>query len=168
MPLELNHRSYCNLVARFCDLAEGNSGASSARLIAVRDALVELYQASLHMPDIVGERFRDVPERLPFDEYRRVKERIGTVVESDYFLICFHPFRTPAEEPVCASLSDGLADIWRDLKRGLLALEEDEEKWAAAVFWDWKFSFETHWGDHAVDCIWAIHKLLRDSAEDAI
>lgn len=158
MLLETKHRTYREFAALFCEVLED----PTSTLLTIQSELITLYQASLNMPEILGDTVRDVPERISLDDYRRVKERIGAITQSDYFWICWKPFQSPPEKPICASLSDGLADIWRDLKPGLLALEEDEDKWSAAVFWDWKFSFDTHWGDHAVDSIWAIHKLLRD------
>jgi len=162
MSLEAKQRSYRDLAGRFCAVVEATSETPLAGLIAIRDVLIELYQASLNTAEICGDTFLDLPERISFEEYAEIKKRIEKKFELDLFSICYHPFKSPPEAPIWASVSDGLADIWRDLKPGLSALEEDEASWAAAVFWGWKSSFDTHWGDHAVDCVWAIHKLLRD------
>ena len=53
-------------------------------------------------------------------------------------------------EPVAGSLSDDLADIYRDLRRGLAAAERDIEE----AVWDWRFSYETHWGNRECPLEW--------------
>lgn len=68
------------------------------------------------------------------------------------------PHRTslpPADFTVNLSLADALADIWRHLKQGLTALHEGVP--AEDVAWAWQFSFQTHWGAHAVEALRAIH-----------
>lgn len=61
----------------------------------------------------------------------------------------------PADFLVNLSLADALADIWRDLRQGLDALSEGVPAESAA--WQWRFSFQTHWGAHAVEALRAIH-----------
>jgi len=61
------------------------------------------------------------------------------------------------------SLLDDLSDIWWDLKPGLYALDNGSEEQAADVFWDWKESFRTHWGRHAIDALRALHAHLEYS-----
>jgi hypothetical protein len=61
----------------------------------------------------------------------------------------------PTDFVVNLSLADALADIWRDLRQGLIALREGVP--ADNVAWEWRFSFQTHWGAHAVEALRAIH-----------
>lgn len=60
------------------------------------------------------------------------------------------------EAHVAGSLSDDLADVHRDLRRGLA--EFDAGRIDDAV-WEWRFSFEVHWGLHAVDAMRVLHRL---------
>jgi hypothetical protein len=41
----------------------------------------------------------------------------------NHYSTCFDPLIVPAEEPVVGSIPDDLADIWRDVKRGLALYE---------------------------------------------
>jgi uncharacterized protein DUF5063 len=65
-----------------------------------------------------------------------------------------------AAEPPYLPLADDLADIWLDLKRGLLALEGGAP--ASDVTWEWRFGFYTHWGRHATEALRAVHARLAD------
>ncbi|MEO8737481.1 MAG: DUF5063 domain-containing protein [Edaphobacter sp.] len=163
MPLEAENEAYRNIVANYCNVLERGSERPAEALLAIRHALIELYSASLDLPIAPDPEYDDLPDRVSSEEFERMRKKTGTYTKDDHFWICYDPFISPPEKPLCVSLSDGLADIWRDLKPGLLALAEDEHRSATAVFWDWKFGFDTHWGDHAVDSIWAIHKLLKTS-----
>ena len=163
MVFEAKHETYRNIVASYCEVLEASSETPAKALLAIRDALITLYLASLDLPIVPNPTDEDLPTDVSSEEFSEIKKKIDAYTRDDYFWICYHPFQSPPEKPLCVSLSDSLADIWRDLKPGLLALAEDEQRFAANVFWEWKFSFDSHWGDHAADSIWAIHKLLRDS-----
>ena len=65
----------------------------------------------------------------------------------------FDPYEE--DEPVGGSLTDDLLDIYRDLGRGLLAWNSGARE---SALWDWKFHFELHWGDHAVDALRALKR----------
>jgi len=53
------------------------------------------------------------------------------------------------------SVPDDLADVWRDVRRGLNALAAGT-RWQE-VTWEWKFGLQTHWGKHAEDALVALH-----------
>jgi hypothetical protein len=65
----------------------------------------------------------------------------------------FDPYNL--DEPVAGSLSDDLLDVYRDVRRGLTLWEGGHD---ANAIWEWRFSFESHWGEHAVDAIRALHR----------
>jgi hypothetical protein len=58
-------------------------------------------------------------------------------------------------QPIGASPSDDLLDVYWDLQRGLAAFDSGR---ASEAVWIWRFGFETHWGDHAVDALRALHR----------
>jgi hypothetical protein len=65
----------------------------------------------------------------------------------------FDPYKL--DQPVAGSLSDDLLDVYRDVRRGLALWESPHD---AAAIWEWRFSLESHWGDHAVDALRALHR----------
>ena len=80
----------------------------------------------------------------------------------DEFWTVFDPLKLGGEDPVVTTLSDCLADIWRDLKPGLEAMDANRERYQNDALWEWTFSFQTHWGRHAIDALRAIHFQLED------
>ena len=133
-------------------------------LHSLHDVLVALYAAALELPDFYDATYEELP-RYPLvdDIIFEVEENLRSRTGLDSFWLFEEPFRVPVERPACLSLADELAQLWQELKPGLLALEEDEDRWRNDVFWQWKLGFHNHWGTHAVDSIWAIHRLLRDA-----
>ncbi len=65
----------------------------------------------------------------------------------------FDPYEL--DQPVAGSLSDDLLDVYRDVRGGLALWESRHD---ADAIWEWRFSFESHWGDHAVDALRALHR----------
>jgi hypothetical protein len=57
-------------------------------------------------------------------------------------------------------VSDDLADIWLDLKHGLLALDDGAPP--DDVTWEWRFGFYAHWGRHATEALRALHARLAE------
>jgi hypothetical protein len=69
----------------------------------------------------------------------------------NFYSECFNPLVVPAEEPVIADFADDLADIWRDVKPGLLLFRAGDR--AAG---HWRFHFDVHWGHHATAAMYAL------------
>jgi hypothetical protein len=163
MAMGEKHQGYKKLVEEYCHAVEQPRKTPRASLLAIREALLPLYTASLAMPTVPATSYKNLSLRISHAEYVEAEKVVAACTNVNYFWMCYNPFETPAQEPMAIGLADGLTDIWRELKPGLLALAQDEDRWAADVFWHWNFGFEVHWGEHAVDSIWAIHKLLRDA-----
>lgn len=88
--------------------------------------------------------------------YYSLQEMLG---EWDQHRQVFDPIND--SEVVIGTLSDDFADIYRDLKLGLEIIRRDSAKTADAI-WEWRFSFLSHWGKHAVDALQAIHSRIFD------
>ena len=59
---------------------------------------------------------------------------------------------------VCGSLSDDILDVYSDVAGGLAAFDAGL---IADAVWHWRFTRETHWGDHAVDALRALQRAMR-------
>jgi hypothetical protein len=122
------------------------------RLVTAREQLLALYAAATRLPDV--EKVTDleaprhpVPERWPGFE------------RCDGYWEVFDPYE-PAE-PVAGSLDDDVLDVYHDTRRGLWLWEKNA---IADAVWEWRFSFESHWGDHAIDALRALHRACLRSA----
>jgi hypothetical protein len=162
MSIETKGPRFIELAKNYCIAVEAPHKITFPRILSIREALVALYASALLFPDFFAASREDLPFEPSFDEQLKIENTIRASTGIDCYWVGYEPFRMPVDEPVCFSLSDNLVQIWRALKPGLIALEQDEDCWMANVLWAWKHSFHMQWGDQAVDSIWAIHKLLRD------
>lgn len=83
----------------------------------------------------------------------------------DFYHEVFDPLPFPPEDPVVGSLSDDLADIYRDVVTGLRAYEAGRR---AQAVWEWGFNLRAHWGEHATSAIRALHCWLAEHAPDRL
>jgi hypothetical protein len=136
---------------------------------AAREALTRLlglYRAALDLPSAWSdelEREGEV-ERASHTEWQRAYDASRRLPIDRYSNI-FNPTVVPPEEPVNGSVSDDLADIYRDIATGLRAYESGKRSAAA---WEWSFHLYAHWGAHATSAIHALHWWLAENAIDRV
>jgi hypothetical protein len=140
--------TFVDQARQFCDFVEnGPQGSLSKRLVDTRERLLALYAAGCKLPAVQPpEGIKDSPDPKPV-----ATPPFGTF---DTYWEVFDPY--VADEPVAGSLSDELAEIYADVQRGLALWDRDVPR--AAAIWEWRFHFDRHWGDHAVDVLRALHR----------
>lgn len=142
---------------RYCAWAEGEASAPRDDARAGRLLVAELYRRALDLPATEGSD-RVVPA---VDGHERVYRRFGSL-PFNYYSECFDPLIVPAEEPVVADLADDLADIWRDVKTGLVLFRHGDGDEAA---WQWRFMLESHWAHHASAALYALQAWFSSNSE---
>lgn len=164
MELRRTYEDFAELASEFCKRLESSRSARLDCLIDLRRALATLYLAALDLPpvDLRGDGTLESPNLVSVAETQVLRLALSKNLEFDRYWIVYDPTTGNPEEPVSGSLADDFADIWRDLVAGLRALERDRASWEHEVWWEWRFEFETHWGVHAVDALYAMHRMLRD------
>lgn len=112
-----------------------------------------VYSLGMMLPDV--DPSTNEPER--YDG----KSMMGAILEKigkyDNYSEIFDPIFE--NEIVVGSLSDDLADIYADLKGPMISFDSGRENDA---IWQWKFNLKTHCGDHLVDSLRVIHRLVND------
>ncbi|MBX3215757.1 MAG: DUF5063 domain-containing protein [Labilithrix sp.] len=119
------------------------------RLEHARRELLALYSAGAMLPNAERVTEREAP-RYP------VPEGWPGFEEHEVYWEVFDPYEESV--PVAGSLSDDILDVYGDVRRGLWHWEKGN---MADAVWEWRFSFDTHWGDHAVDALRALHRACR-------
>jgi len=148
---------FAEVARRYCEMCDqGNvSEDSQAAMRDFLSVLASLCATAARLPDVEPSDRADVerparPVRLPsFDGHDEYRE-------------CFNPIDMEAQ-PVTATLSDDLGDIYVEVKHGLCMLERGTEDDVRDALWNWRFSFESHWGEHATGALRALYWLLRTS-----
>ena len=133
---------------------------AEALLTSMRQILPRLYLLALALPETEARRAND-PPRLSHDDWQMVFEGLTkTLGEYDLYWEVYNPVTPVAEEPIACTLSDDLADVWRDLKNGLNLYRSDDPDRMQSAAWSWRFHFKSHWSCHAVDALRAINTLI--------
>ena len=125
----------------------------------VMRSLLLLVANALLLPDLEPTTADPLADPEGLDSECHEVAAAAATLGADLYWEVFDP--RELSEPVAGSLSDDLADIYRDLRRGLAAAERD----IAEAVWNWRFSYETHWGDHATDAIRTLQRVVNDQTE---
>ena len=138
-------RAYCRFVESASELQ------LAERLHAARERLLKLYLAAVPLPyaepdDTKASPSPDVPTAWPGFEGH------------DVYWEVFDPYDHEHTDPVAGSLADDVLDVYRDIRPGLTLWDASQKQNA---IWEWRFNFDTHWGDHAVDALRALHRACK-------
>jgi len=141
---------------RFVSLVErGEALPTRSFLVEVATALAELCAVALTLPDIESETHTkpDVEIATP-SVVKTLRNRLG---KADEHWEVFDP--TKKDEPLKRSLAEDIANIYGDLKHGLLLTAHGAS--TSEVLSHWRQAFSTHWGMHATGAMraiyWALH-----------
>jgi hypothetical protein len=151
-------REFRRIAETYCALVEGaRATAPDEFLDRLVETLPALYAAGRRLPAMAPTSEEDLPDRPTEDEWKAVYDGVGEALPTDYYR-SVEPFPILSDdEPSIGSLADDLADIWRDVKHGLLALDSGTVE--GDVVWQWRDDFRVHWGRHAADALAALHAL---------
>lgn len=132
-------------------------GMSSAELFGrLQQLLPALYSSALNMPEADPTDEPDI-DRLSHEQwnelFKRIKAKVGGWA---YYQEMFDPYDFSELSPVVGDLADDLADIYRDLVEGVDLWNLGRH---ADAIWTWKSNFQSHWGEHALGALRAIHTI---------
>ena len=107
-------------------------------------AVLGLGRAIFALPDVEpGDGPDEIGLRVDDDEWHRVYQGASHVPGVPYY-----DFVWPDGDQTLGDVADDVADIYRDLKPGLLAWDMQEDELVAGTVWHWKFTHASHWGIH--------------------
>lgn len=89
----------------------------------------------------------------------RTSERLGN---RHFYWTKFDPTDNNDTELVAGDLLDDLGDIYADIKSNLELIEKGRTPEQEHALWELKFSFETHWGLHAVNALRTLYFLTKN------
>ncbi len=145
----------------YCSLLEGHRQYPLGDFLErVRELLPVLYYRALRLPDVTSTHnrtYRDITHEQWREMFDRLREYLG---RHDQYWLIFDPVKKDVADPNLCNLSDDLADIWRDLKNGLL--HWDGGPGSSEIVWQWRFHFHGHWSDHMAAALRTINWLIED------
>jgi len=141
--------AFFHTATAFCQWAEGSPALPDDEADTALRLLSQLYAQAHELPPLFDEE--DAPE-LPHEEWLVIYRRFGAM-PFNYYAAYSEPHDTADPSPGIGDLADDLADIWRDLKGGLALYQKGN---LAAAAWEWRDSFNIHWGRHAAGALYAL------------
>jgi hypothetical protein len=164
---------FAAVAQEFCSIIESASKTDRTTLLMnVYGVLPLLISGAISLPnfelseeDDATEREEQSPSRPSVrmtDEqwgqlYNQLKEKLG---DWNLYQCVFDP--TTDKKAICGSLADDIADIYRDLKEGLVCGKMHQAK-PQDIVWTWRLLYYSHWGHHAMDALLVIHFRLEDT-----
>ena len=142
--------AFAAIAELFCAWVEGEPLSPDAEVRAARKLLAELYAAALALPSEV--EFEGGPEAERESRRGEVFARLESLPVS-FYGVCLDPMASVPQELGIGDVTDDLADIYSDLRRGLALYREGRPGDAA---WEWSFHFSSHWGAHVIGALGAI------------
>ena len=162
VELRAEAERYCSLVER----AESFERENVA--LALASALSDVLAAAARLPHVQPSE-ADLPGRPTFEDWERCFSALQRVLGdwNEYWstLAAFVEYgpldEADHEHAVAKGLVDDLADVWQDLKHGLVALDLGAGE--NDVTWEWRFGFYQHWGRHATEALRVLHARLAEA-----
>ena len=137
--------NFIQYAEEFCFFVENHRTIRESDYSLWLEQIVGLYRCALEL---------DYPPSV--SDENDVEVNIHLSAESDnFYWMLYNPL--VLEEPVGGILIDDIQDIYREIKKGIMFFQTNP----AAALWEWKFGFDNHWGNHAVDAIRALHYMIR-------
>jgi len=151
---------FVSVARRFLSLVEGFEAHPRDEFICVVEpVLVDLYGSALGLGRGATDDDGGNWERMDMSEWWDLFQRLGQHLGSyDAYDCVFDPYDL-GSQPVRGLVSDDLADICRDLREGLDLYDAGRTDEAV---WQWRFGFDSHWGQHATHALYALRTLRAD------
>ncbi|MFB7876657.1 DUF5063 domain-containing protein [Nocardia sp. NPDC056064] len=119
--------------------------------------LATMLAAAAHLPR-VEPTAATLPTTIDHDAWYECYTRCTTTLGPLDIYWTNRDLADPGAHLTAGSVADDLADIWRDLRTGLDALDSGSH-WQDVTF-DWRLSYLGHWGNHAVAALRPLHAAL--------
>jgi len=145
---------FLSLVHEYCRVIESADSISAYQLLyKCAIILPKIYSLGLELPDIEPES-----DEIVTYEVSSPQGVLGSKFgKYDIYWEVLDPVLK--EEVGAGTLSEDLTSIYMELKGPLIAYEKGQE---SDAIWEWKFNIRSHCGDHLVDALRTIHRLVSD------
>lgn len=147
---------FADLARAYCQWAEGAPGSERDEALTARLHLARLHAQALELSDSASWN-GDAP-KISHEAWKATYKRFGAL-PVNYYGECLHPLEVPASDTALGDLADDLADIWRDVRRGLDVYDAGDIEGATFA---WHQSFTIHWGMHAASALYILQCWIRE------
>lgn len=140
--------AFAEVARSFCHWAENDELEPDA----AHQHLADLHSSILRIV-LITPKTSDLPDdHVTHDDWKLVFTRFQALLPTIYRNI-YDPLEEEPKVDV-VQLADDMADIYRDVKEGLVLFDKglfDDANW------EWRYNFQIHWGRHLTSALTAIH-----------
>jgi uncharacterized protein DUF5063 len=150
---------FVDAAAKYCRLIERHRKTSQRGLLrGIAVALAQVYATGVRLPTTHARhqaktRYRTHAQWQKL--YNSLSRKLGRY---RVYRSVFDPYERDAAAG-SGNLADDLADIYWDVKPGLVDCLSGWKGALEAAVWHWQFKMRFHWGRHAVDAMKALDEL---------
>jgi hypothetical protein len=150
--------AFVETAREFCRLIEEHRKESRKSFLRrISATLARLYAGAVHLPR-TSPSGRVKARRLSKREWQTLFMSLGRKLGSECcYWECFNPY--VREELMAGSLADDFADIYRDIKPGLVSYDAGSPSSQEAAVTEWRLGMLSHWGHHATGALRVLHQL---------
>jgi hypothetical protein len=123
--------------------------------------LATLYTLGLELPSTSVIPIIDEEIPIPDIDMKPVLQHITQRVQFSYYSVVLNPLDLVNNAELgTGDLTDDLGDIYHDLKRGLMLLNNPEPSSKATAIWELQFRCNHHWNQHCIEALQVITEYL--------
>ncbi|MHC5058320.1 MAG: DUF5063 domain-containing protein [Planctomycetota bacterium] len=104
--------------------------------------------------------------RLSHEDWQRIAGAVGRVTAPAIRELTADAGEDDPDALRAEMLWDDLADVYRDLRHALRIFDLGTEDARAEAVWQWRFDYESHWGEHLFSALQTVHEIRFRLMED--
>lgn len=143
---------YCSLIERVGETERKDFLLKLARILPL------LYIKATLLPETANDECDNLETYVTEEQYEYLREKMTQMMgEADDYLEVFEADMAYSEAPLAASISEGLADIYQDIRDLLEIYRQGNEPLSQAAISRCRNSFVSYWGQKLVNVMRPIH-----------
>ncbi|MGQ8335436.1 DUF5063 domain-containing protein [Sunxiuqinia sp. A32] len=157
-----NTIEFVTVANEFCRFVETAGGEATRDFLAKTQKILPLlYLKTSVLPEFDSEEEMTLEKYVSEVDYNFLQEKIRNLLgEHDDYKEVFDQGMQFSEQPLTESISEGLADIYQDLKDFIMSYQIGNELIMQEALWECINNFKSFWGQKLVNCLRAVHSLV--------
>ncbi|MDD4754936.1 MAG: DUF5063 domain-containing protein [Prolixibacteraceae bacterium] len=162
-----NTVEFVTVASEFCSLMENvRNFEFKENMHKMQRMLPLLYLKASMLPKTEKILENELEKYISEMDYNVVQQRwLDLLGENDSYYEVFDPDLQFSGEPVTASISESLTDIYQDLKDFIIAYSIGNEEIMNDALYDCEYHFEDFWGQRLVNVLRAVHMIMTGKSD---
>jgi len=168
-------KKFYGVAVEYCDFVDGlKSWRPRHFYLNLQSLLAKLLYTILFVQidefyyRLPNEKTNDEKYNAKHSDYKRTAKKMERMFLKDlHRVVQYHKENKDEEAAYRASIvSNDLAELYQDVRKGIVAFEEASKEGRAVASWEWRFNYEIHWGEHLLRAITTVYEILYDPLPD--